>query len=258
MRTLTAQAAMSVCIVVFALLALSIARRVPASQPTFRYAWALTGAAFLVRGLNSLFHDVFATIGFLGGSRSAAWAAVIAWHPVLNHSRTFQLIAYCFVFLFVLVRASRGLPLPRLATSMAIVIGGMILGGVVGWQEDTFSGLTHFSAVAIWDVVAMFVMFAILFIGLSTATLDRGLWACLSIYTFILALSALSFAFLSRVDVVGEWAPSARTLQTIKALMFVTLDLVALRIWLRMRGGNRPRPFIEDRSLRPAVPSLHL
>ena len=50
---------------------------------------------------------VIATIAFLGGPDSRVWAAVLVWHPILNHSRTFHLIAYCLVFLYVLVRASR-------------------------------------------------------------------------------------------------------------------------------------------------------
>lgn len=258
MRTLTAQAAMSVCVLLFALLALQIARRVPADQPAFRYAWALTGASFLARGLNSLFHDVFATTGYLSGPDSRAWAAVLVWHPILNDSRTFLLIAYCIVFLVALLRAGRNAPLPPLRSAMAIILAGMLLGAVVGWQEAAFSGETHYTMVAVLDIAAMFAMFAILFVGLSTATLDRNLWACLGIYTFILALSALSFAFLSRVDVVGEWAPRASTLQSIKALLYVGLDAVAFRAWIKVRNGKRLRPFIEDRPFRPAVPSLNL
>jgi hypothetical protein len=261
MPTLAAQAGMSICVVAFALLALLIARRVPHGQPVFRYAWGLTGAAFLVRGLNSLFHDVFSTLGFLGGEGSPAWNAVLAWHAILNHSRTFELIAYCFVFLYALVRASRGRAMPRLSTSMAIVVGGMVVGGLIGWQEDTFTGLSHFPAVAVWDVVAMFVMFGILFVGILTSTLDRGLWACLSIYTFILAMSALAFAFLSRIDVIGEWAPSVSTMQIIKALLYVGLNAAAIRVWLKVRSGKRLRPFIEERTPRSAggpsaLPSL--
>src|SRR5687767_3673387 len=107
MRTLTAQAAMSVCVLLFALLALLVAKRVPQTQPTFRYAWALTGASFLARGLNSLFHDVFATTGYLSGPDSRAWAAAVEWRSILNDSRTFLLIAYCIVFLVALLRVGR-------------------------------------------------------------------------------------------------------------------------------------------------------
>lgn len=258
MRTLAAQAGMSVCVLVFALLALRIARHISAGQPVYRYAWALTGASFLARGLNSLFHDLFATVAYVSGPESRVYAAVLVWHPILNHSRTFLLIAYSIVFFVALVRASRKQPLPPLRTAMAITMAGMVLGGVVGWQEGAFSGVIHYSAVAVLDVVAMLVLFAILFVGLSTATLDRGLWACLSIYTFVLALSALSFAFLSRIDIIGEWAPPASLLQIIKSLLYVGLNAVAIRAWLKVRRRGPLRSFFEDRSLRTAVPSLHL
>jgi hypothetical protein len=258
MRTLTAQAAMSVCILVFAVLALRIAGRVPHSQPTFRYAWALTGAAFLVRSLNSLFHDAFNTIGFLGGEGSPAWTAVLAWQPILNHSRTFLITAYCGVLFVALRRASRGAVPPRWRTGMAIMLAGMLVGALVGWHEDAFSGVTHYTAVALWDIMEMLTLFAVLFIGLSTATLDRHLWACIGIYTFVLTLSVLWFAFLSRIDVGGEWAPRASTLQITKALLYIGLDAVVIRAWLKVRRGAPPRSFFEDRPLRAAVPSLHL
>jgi hypothetical protein len=258
MRTLTAQAAMSVCILVFALLALRIASRVPQSQPTFRYAWALTGAAFLVRSLNSLFHDVFATVAYLGGKESRAWEAILVWHPILNHSRTFLITAYCIVFLVALRRAARGAPPPSLRVGVAAVVAGMVVGGLVGANETTFSGLTHFTAVALWDLMEMLALFAVLFVGLSTATLDRSLWACIGIYTFVLALSVLLFAFLARTDVQGEWAPQASTLQITKAVLYLGLNAVAIRAWLKVRGGGPLRSFFEDRPLRAAVPSLHL
>ena len=58
-----------------------------------------------------------------------------------------------------------------------------------------------------------------------------------------------------------EWTSPqglASTLQIIKALLYVGLNMCALRVWLKLRRGGRPRPFIEDRTFRPAVPSLHL
>ncbi|HEX2079329.1 MAG TPA: hypothetical protein VHG08_16505 [Longimicrobium sp.] len=258
MRTLTAQAAMSVCMLVFALLALRIASRVPQSQPTFRYAWTLTGAAFLIRSINALSHDVFATVAYLGGEESRAWAAILVWHPILNHSRTFLITAYCIVFLVALRRAARGLPPPPLRVGVAVVLCGMVVGGLVGWQETTFSGLTHFTAVALWDLMEMLALFAVLFVGLYTATLDRSLWACIGIYTFVLALSVLLFAFLARIDVHGEWAPRASTLQITKALLYLILIGVAARALVKVRRRAPLRSFFEDRSLRTAVPSLHL
>lgn len=258
MRTLGAQAAMSVLMLVFALLALAIARRVPRSQPMFRYAWTLTGAAFLVRALNSLLHDVLAIVGFRAGEGAPAWNTAVAWLPVLNHSRTFLITAYAGVLFVALRRAGRGAQPPAFRTGMAIILAGMVVGGLVGWQEDVFSSLNHYTRVALWDLMEMFALFALLQLGLSTATLDRNLWACIGIYTFVLALSVLLFIFLARLGIPGEWTPRASTLQTVKAMLYLILIGVAARAWLKVRRGAPLRSFFEDRTIRATVPSLHL
>src|SRR5512146_471718 len=120
MRTLAAQAAISLCLLVFAGLALRMVRHIPRSQPVFRWLWAFTGGVFLIRGANSAFHDGFSIVAYLSGPQSRAWAAVLVWHPVLNHSRTFLLVAYGVVMCTVLVRAGRKAPLPSLRTAFAV------------------------------------------------------------------------------------------------------------------------------------------
>lgn len=257
MRTLTAQSAVSVCILVFALLALRIARQVPVDQPVFRYGWAFTGWAFLIRSLNSVIHDAFSITGYLGGPESRAWARALMLHPILNHSRTFLLLAYCVVMCVVLLRADRKAAVPSLRTSMAIVVGGMLAGALVGWNEAAFSGLTHYMAVAVWDILELLGMMAVLLVGISTASLDRRLWVCLGIYAFVLALSVLWFAFLSRIDVGTEWAPRPWHVQSIKALLYVGLNVVAWMQLRQMRRGTPLRSFYDDRPARPAH-SLHL
>jgi hypothetical protein len=258
MRTLTAQAAVSLCILVFAVLALRIARHVPASHPVFRFGWAFTGWAFLLRSLNSLVHDAFSIYGYLGGPESRGWATALVLHPILNHSRTFLLLAYCVVMCVVLVRADRHAPLPPLRTSMAIVAGGMLFGALVGWNEDAFSGLTHYMAVAVWDILELLALMAVLLVGISTASLNRGLWVCLGIYAFVLALSVLWFAFLSRIDVGTEWAPRPYHIQAVKAMLYVGMNVVTLTQLRSMRRGIDPRSFYDERPLRPSVQSGHL
>jgi hypothetical protein len=256
MITLTAQTCISLCVLVFAVLALRISRRIPRSQPAFRYVWALTGGTFLIRGANSLFHDVFSIIAFTGGAESRAWAAVMKWHPLLNHSRTFLLVAYCAVLCVVLVRAERRLPLPAPRTSLAFVVLGMGVGALVGWQEDAFSALTHFSAVAVWDILEMLALMAVLLVGISTGSLDRGMWACLGINAFALTLSVLWFAFLSRFDVPGEWRPRPYQIQVVKVFLYLGMNWVAVMQLRQVRRGTVLRSFVDDRSARP-ISTLH-
>lgn len=257
MLTLTAQAFTSLFLVLFGILACLVARRLPASEPVYRYAWGLTGGVFVVHGLSSTFHDTFSTLGFLGGAGSPAWVGVLEWHAPLNHSRTFLLTAYCVVLCAALVRATRRRPLPSLRVSFAVALGGMVVGGLMGWTEAKFSGLTHFTAVALWDVMELLATMAVLMVGLSTASLDRRLWACLGINAFALVLSVLWFTFLSRIDVVGEWRPRTYQIHMVKGLLYVVMNWLAFMQLRQVRRGIVLKSFYEDRTSRPAVPSLH-
>jgi hypothetical protein len=256
MRTLTAQAAISACLLVFALLALRTARQISGAQPAHRYLWAFTGWAFLIQGANSAFHDAFSTYAFVQGAESRAMAAVLAWHPILNHSRTFLLVAYCAVSCFALIRAQKGLKPPSLRSSVAMVVVGMAGGGLLGWNEAAFSYLTHFTAVASWDAVELLCMMAVLLVGLSTGLMDRALWACLGITAFALALSTVWFVFLSRYDMPGEWAPKAFHIHWFKAVLYVMMNAIVIRQYRRLNRGRPLRGFFEA-PMRPAVPSLH-
>jgi|GEM_PF-3223540 len=255
MRTLISQAAISACLLMFAVLAVRMARHIPGTQPVQRYLWAFTGGAFLLRGVNSAFHDVFSTYGFIQGVGSKAWDTVMVWHPFLNHSRTFLLLAYCVVVCTALLRASRGRRLPSLRTSMVAVIVGMGVGALVGWREEAFSYLTHFAAVASWDALELLGMMAVLLVGLSTGLMDRTMWTCLGINAFALALSTVWFVFLSRSGLVGEWAPKAYHLNWIKVFLYAVMSVVLVLQIRRINRGQPLRGFFDARRV-PAVPSL--
>lgn len=257
MHVLAAQFAMSLAMIAFAVLALFIARAIPGHERRFEYAWALTGWSFLLSGSNSLFHDVFSLIGFRGGENSAAWAAVLAWHPVLNHSRTFLLTAFCVVLAVILYRAGAGGAPPPLRRSMAFVAGGMVLGGLVGWWEPDFSNYTHYSAVAVLDVMEMLAFMVLLMVGITSGGLDRALWACLGLNGFILALSVLMFAAAAHLGVVGQWAPRPVHVQTLKTVLRCLILAVAVQHLIRVRQG-RPVRGLLDEPRRPAgMATLH-
>jgi hypothetical protein len=255
MRTLAAQALTSVFLLVFGLLAHQVGRRLPAGQTVFRFGWELTAGVFVVQGLNSLFHDAFSTLAWTMGEGSGAWNAVLVWHPILDHSRTFLLTAYCVVLCVALLRASRGRPLPSVRRALAFAIAGMVVGGMVGWREDAFSAITHFTAVAIWDMMELLAMMVVLLVGLNTGGMDRSLWSALGINAFVLSLSVLLFAFLSRID-IGGWTPRPYHIHIVKAVLYVMMISVVYRQIHRLRKGRPVRGFFEAPP-RPAVPSLH-
>jgi hypothetical protein len=243
--TLTAQVLTSLCLLTCGVVAYLVARRIPAREEVFRYGWQLSAATFCIQGTNSLLHDLFATVAFIGGSHSRAWAAILVWHPVLNHSRTFLLTTFCLVLCVALVRADRGRPVPPMRTSVALLLAGMLVGGLVGMHEDKFSGLTHFTAVAVWDLMELLAMMAVLLVGLSSGGMDRGLWAALGINAFTLALSVLWFAYLSRIDVGGQWAPRPYHIHFSKAALYMLMIAVEVRQLRRLGRGRPTRGFFD-------------
>jgi len=258
MRTLVAQLAMSVAVLLFAALAVRVAGALPGRARQYAYAWAFTGWAFIVEGLNSLSHDLFSIVGFRGGPGSAAWNAVLRWHPVLNHSRTFLLTTFCVVLAIVLHRAGRGVRPPPLRRTLAIVAGGMLAGAVVGWYEPFFTNRTHYSAVAIFDIMEMIAMMALLVVGITSGGMDRALWFSLGLNAFVVALSVLLFAAAAQIGVVGQWTPSPLYVQTAKTIMHGLMVAIA---WIHLRRIGRGHPVrgLLDTPMQPQeLTSMHL
>lgn len=256
MHTLTLQAAIAALHLLFSVLAFAVARALPPSERVFRYAWTLTGAAFLIRGLNMGAHASFSIVAFRSGPGSVLWDSAMVVHPIMNHSRTFMLTAYCLVLGVALVRAQRKKPLPGLGLAVAVLLAGMAVGGFVGSREDGFTGLIHFTAVAMLDIMELLALMSLLFLGLTTGAMDRGLWASLGVNAFVLALSVLWFASMSRIDVAGQWSPRPSHVHLSKAVLYLGMIGIACRQLMRLRGGKRVRAFLEA-DPRRAVPSLH-
>jgi hypothetical protein len=254
---LIAQLAMSLAALAFAGTALLVGRASVDRAPRFAYAWTFTGCAFLVQHSISLFHHVFALVAFLLGRESAAWAAVVRWTPLLNHSRSFLLTAFAVVLALVLHRFRGGSDRPPLRGPLAAVVGGIVVGAVVGWQEPEFTRATHYSAVAVFDVVEMLAFMGLLIVGITSGRMDRSLWSALAFNAFITALSVLLFAAIARFDVAGEWSPKPLTIQGSKAALGLVLLGIAVSHLRSLRRGDPVRGLIDDRVASHKVASLH-
>lgn len=256
MVVLLTQVCMSLAVLAFAAAALRVAGALPGHARGFSFAWLLTGWALMLSGSNSLGHDLFAIIGFMGGPDSAAWNAVLGWHPVLNHSRTFLLTTYCLVLTAILFRMRRGVAPPPVHRAMAVVVGGMFAGALVGWLEPQFTPLSHYSAVAVFDIMEMVAIMALLAVGMSGG-MDRALWIAMGINGFIIAISVLLFAAVSRIDLLGEWWPHPAHVQFAKASLHALMAVIALRHLRRIRQGRPVRALMDAPAPAAAVPSLH-
>lgn len=255
MLTLASQCAITLFRFAIGILALRIARGTASDQVVYRYGWALTGAAFLLHATNKAFHDVFAVIAFVGGPSSGTWARYLAWNAPLNHSRTFLLTAYGLLLAYAIGRYGVRREMPTVRVWGPLFLTAMALGIAAGVREDVFSPLRHYTAVAVWDIMELLSMMVLLLVGLGTGRMDRGLWACLSVNAFVLALSVLWFAALSRLGLGAEWAPRPFQIQITKAGLYAVMIVIAHRQLGRVRNGERLQGFFEPRKSQLA--SLH-
>lgn len=257
MLTIITQLAVSLCLLAFAITAVRVARAFPRHPEVFRFGWSLTAGAFLMQSLILLFHNSLATAGFAGGSESAAWKAVVAWHPVLNHSRTFLLAAFCAMLCVGLIRAGRGAPLPGPRIWFPTLVAGAGVGVLIGLNEAAFTPLTHFTAVAVWDLLELLALMAVLFAGLVSGRIDRALWFCLAVNAFALALAVLWFAALAPMDVTGQWRPKTWMLQAAKVPLYLLMIGIAHSQLRRIGRGKPPRGLLEPQPPKLELSSLH-
>jgi hypothetical protein len=257
MVVLLAQVSMSLTVLAFAIAALRVAGALPGHAHGYAYAWRLTGWALLVAGSNSLGHDLFAIIGFRGGPDSQAWNAVLHWHPILNHSRTFLLTTYCVVLAVILYRVrARGVAPPPVHRAMMVVLAGMVLGGIVGWSEPVFTPLFHYSAVAVFDIMELLAIMGLLGVGL-IGGMDRALWIAMGTNGFVSALSVLLFAAVSQIDVPQQWWPHPLHVQMAKVVLHALMVVIAVRHLYRVRQGRPVRALLDGPREIVGVPSLN-
>jgi hypothetical protein len=223
----------------------------PSPNPYHRAAWRLTGAGFLVHGVDLLGQHVFGGISLHDGSSSAAMDAYLNWMPVLNHSRTFLLDGLLLgLLLLAFYRVEPDRRFWKLATLFLVV--GFLAGTGLGIAEGRFTEAGHYTAVAVWDVVELLLLMTTLFTLLLTSRVDRALWSLLSVYGISLALGVFSFSLLTQIGVVDAWHPPVWSVQAQRLVFHVImLAIVGWRVWVNRRG--RIVPAMLERTRRPVT-----
>jgi hypothetical protein len=252
MPTFVLQCVNSVLLLASALLCLSVSR-FPSPNPYHRAGWRLTGAAFLVHGVDLLVQNVFGGIALAGGAGSGAMDAYLEWMPLLNHSRTFLLDGLLLGLL--LLAAYRSAPDRRFwRIAAGLLAAGFVAGTALGIAEGRFTEAGHYSAVSVWDVAELLLLMATLFAFLLTSRADRALWGLLSAYGISLALGVFSFTLLTQIGMVDSWHPPPWSVQVQR--MVFHLMMVAFAAW-RVGAARRGTPVsaMLERTRRP-VPSI--
>lgn len=234
-------------ILAFAVLALAVARRMePGAGGGFhRPAWALTGAAYLVHGVNAAAQQLWGGLALEAGRESALMASFTTAAPIFNHSRTGLLFGLYAALLWLAVRRTPPDRTFRWAAGGAVALG-MAAGALVGWLEGGLGGgplpfVRHYASVAVWDSVELGLVLAALFALLLSGRADRLLWAALSLYATSLALGALWFTMLSFLRDPAVWTPPVWSLQAMRIVFRLLMVLVAAhRLRLALRGVRVP------------------
>lgn len=245
MLTMVLQVLVTLAFLVFGVAAIAVGARTwdTARQPAC--AWWLTGVAFTIHGVIKGAQNGFGIMALRRGPGSETWADYLYWNPIFNQSRTFHLLAFIGVLAWLVARSADPTKTAR-RLGVVVMIGGIIVGGVIGGMEEEFSQISHYSAVARWDVIEMLALLAVLFAALVYGKFDRLLWFALCVYAFSLALNVLWFAALSRLQMPGEWSPRPWAMQLYRLILTIAFASIAVQRLRLARRGRRVPALIEQ------------
>jgi hypothetical protein len=237
MLILVLSCADSVLHFVFAVVALMVARRLPAHVGRQRLAWRMTGLVFLLFSLVDMSQLAFGTTVFVLGPEHPLYATYLRWAPIANHSRTLVVWSLYITLWTLTLGTERVWPwLRRLSPVLAVAM--LCVGGLIGWKEGSFDAARHLSNTSLMDAVAFLVLTSLLFVMMLRDTVDRALWMVLLCYGTSSVMSSLFLAAKAWVN-TAAWTPPAFLLE-VSRLLF-TSAMVALAVW-RLRLANRGKP----------------
>jgi len=236
MPTLLAQISTSALLLVFGLVALLVARRLPIQEGIPRSAWYLSGTVFAAMAGSMAVQDIAAVRAFFSGVESPFYDGYLRWSPVANHGRTFFAFAFHLVLLVLSLRHS--VPTKRFWLFVSAgLICFLLLGGVVGWREGTMLSRVHYSFTAVFDAAALFLLLGALFVALMRNAMDWVLWSSILLYSLVLGLGVIWHAALAWIRVPGAWAPSPLSLHVFRSVMIVCMVGLAIFRFHRLRNG---------------------
>lgn len=247
MYTILFQILLTLLLLAFGVMGVLIARY-SSVGPVPRGAWLLTGVTFLLYSLSNVLQDVGGTWAYLAGAGTPVFDAYMRYTPAANHSRTFEIFAFCLAMLgYTMVPGLRTAKGMRLL--MGAITAGLVLGGFYGWLEGAFSLQSHYTTVAMLDVVELILLLSTLFAMLVNNTADRLLWFALGAHSFSVALNILWMLGLRSVGV--GWAPAPITMAIYRAVLAAVVVSIAVTRLRRARRGI-PVPGLLESSPRAA------
>lgn len=223
----------------FGILALAVARHSKAFLPVRRDGWWLTGVVFTVLGfLQSVQGVIAAPWAYLSGPGTAVYEAYLRSAPVGNHSRGVLIIVFA-ALLPLLARHKNSAGFRPVV--VAVLLLGLLLGGLAGWLEGTLLPARHYTWLATSNTVQLVVLSAALLHALWARTLDEHLWICLIVYDLMQALHVGWLSALAWWDVPGAWVPNTMHIMLYSSVVQLVMVGFALRrLTLAQRGVRVP------------------
>lgn len=244
MVTLVLQCVGDAVTLLFAYLALRVAREGKADQELVRASWLVTGLAFTFTGASSTLQDVAGVWAFVSGPGTEVYDQYLRWSPIGNHSRNFLVVVYGLALLAVSqVRGALPRSFPRLAAGA--LLAGAVLGGVLGWLEGPVVSGRHWSASAVFSLFWVVALFAALLGALWMNSMDRLHWICVAVYALHGVFDVFFYSALSWIRIAGAWAPRPAQIQFYNVLAYLVMIGITLHRSALARRGKRVPGLLE-------------
>lgn len=246
------QVVLSLSFGAFGVLSLLVGRHPDPNGPFRSAGWRLAGVAFLSHACVRVIQNVWQRLVFHEPLGSPALERYLDWAPIFNHSRTFLLVGFCGLLIALVVRKEP--PGPRFwRTVPAVLAGGLVLGGTLGYFEGTLRAVIHYTNVSLLDLLEVVVLFGVLFAALATSRMDRLLWAALGLYAFMLTLNVVFMLAFAAKDDASAWSPPAWVLPAYRSVLTWLMVALAARKLVLARRGTPVPALLESGSRRPAA-----
>jgi hypothetical protein len=232
----------------FGIASLCAFRVTPGSREPQRSAWMLSGIAFTGSGFLGAMHSTWAAVAYAAGPASIRWDVYVVWAPVVNHGRGLWIIAFC-----IAVAVLAYVDPARVRRTVRIAIGWLaaflVVGAGIGLAEGPFVSGSHFFTLAVVNLATILVLGVALLSHLIRDTMDRILWAALSIYWLNLAIGTLWMAANAWFDVPGSVLPRGIDQFVLAIACFVFMLILVVR-YIRLSRQDTIVPTVLEH-LRP-------
>ncbi|HSU14250.1 hypothetical protein [Longimicrobium sp.] len=202
-RSLSMQLVFATLTLGFGILALRVAPR-PGRNVRLG-AWHLAGVTFTTIGAIATVVDVLAIPAAVQGS-GRFFDFFLHASTIGNDARGFAVFGFALALTDMMVRR-------RPAPPRRVVIWGMVgllaVGAGVGVLEGAFVGSRQHSVIALVSGATVVALFAALYAGMVSNSIDWHLWVALGIYAVREALASVISAARAAGYIANEWKPSA-------------------------------------------------